>query len=61
MPPAGNVARVSFKLPLPDAFGHTAPPAALHVQVWLAMPAGIGSVTAVPDASTVPVLPTTIV
>ena len=31
--PPGNVARVSFKSPVPLAFGHTAPPVALHVQV----------------------------
>ena len=31
--PAGNVARVWFKSPLPEAFGHTAPPLAAHVQV----------------------------
>ena len=31
--PAGNVANVSFKSPLPDTFGHAAPPLAVHVQV----------------------------
>jgi len=30
---AGNVARISFKSPVPEAFGHTAPPLAAHVQV----------------------------
>ena len=59
--PAGNVASVSFKSPLPEAFGHTAPPVVLHVHVWLAMPVGVGSVTCVPAALTSPVLLATIV
>ena len=59
--PAGNVARVSFTSPVPEAFGHTAPPAALQVQVWLAMPIGAGSVITVPAALTLPVLLATIV
>jgi len=60
-PPAGNVASVSFNAPLPLAFGHTAPPEALHVQAWLAIPVGIGSDTTEPDALTLPVLLATIV
>src|SRR5438445_2491962 len=59
--PAGNVARVAFKSPLPLAFGHTAPPLAAQVQVWLAMPVGAGSATTVPAALTDPVLLATIV
>ena len=59
--PAGNVARVSFRSPVPLAFGHTAPPVALQVHVWLAMPVGAGSVTVVPAALTDPVLLATIV
>ena len=59
--PAGNVANVSFKSPLPEAFGHTAPPLAAQVQVWLAMPIGAGSVTVVPAALTLPVLLATMV
>ena len=31
--PAGRMAMVSFNAPLPLAFGHAAPPLALHVQV----------------------------
>src|SRR5438445_56325 len=59
--PAGNVASVSFKSPAPEAFGQTAPPVALHVQIWLAMPVGAGSVTTVPAALTLPALLATIV
>ena len=59
--PAGNVASVSLKLPLPDAFGHAAPPLAAQVQLWLAMPVGTGSDTTVPAALTLPVLLATIV
>jgi len=59
--PPGNVARVWFKSPVPLAFGHTAPPLAAHVHVWLAMPVGAGSVTVVPAALTDPVLLATIV
>ena len=55
------MANVSFNAPLPLAFGHEAPPLALQVQLWLAMPVGIGSDTTVPAASTVPVLLATIV
>jgi ABC-type transport system involved in cytochrome c biogenesis permease subunit len=58
--PAGNVARVWFTSPLPEAFGHTAPPVAAQVQVWLAMPVGAGSDTIVPAALTLPVLLATI-
>ena len=58
---AAKVARVSLNAPLPEAFGHAAPPLDAHVQVWLAMPVGIGSDTTVPAASTVPVLLATIV
>lgn len=61
MLPAGNVARVSFKFPLPDAFGQAAPPAAPQVHVWLAMPVGAGSDTTEPAALTLPVLLATIV
>ena len=59
--PGGNVARVSFNAPLPLAFGHAAPPLAAQVQLWLAIPAGTGSDTTVPEASTAPVLLATIV
>ena len=59
--PVGNVASVSFTSPLPETFGQTAPPVALHVQVWLAMPIGAGSDTTVPAALTLPVLLATIV
>jgi hypothetical protein len=59
--PAGNVASVSLNAPLPEAFGHTAPLAALHAHVWLVMPAGIGSDTTVPAALTLPMLLATIV
>ena len=59
--PPGKVARVSFKSPPPDAFGQTAPPLALQVQVWLAMPVGAASDTVVPAALTAPVLLATIV
>jgi hypothetical protein len=58
---AGNVASVSLNAPLPFAFGHAAPPLAAQVQVWLAMPVGIGSDTTVPAALTLPVLLATIV
>src|SRR5579883_1793960 len=58
---AGNVASVSFKLPEPEAFGQAAPPVAAQVQVWLAMPVGIGSATTVPAALTLPALVATIV
>jgi hypothetical protein len=58
---AENVARVSFNAPVPLGFGQAAPPLATQVQVWLAMPVGIGSDTTVPAASTVPVLLATIV
>jgi len=58
---AGKVASVSFNAPVPLAFGHTAPPAALQVHAWLAMPVGIGSDTTVPAALTLPVLLATIV
>jgi hypothetical protein len=59
--PAGNVANVSLNAPVPEAFGHTAPPLAAQLQPWLAMPAAIGSATTVPAALTEPVLLTTIV
>jgi len=61
VPPAGNTASVSFKVPLPEAFGHTAPPLAEHAHAWLAIPAGIGSETIVPGAFTDPTLLATIV
>ena len=51
----------SLIAPVPDALVHVAPPLALQVQAWLAMPAGNGSSTVVPSAATTPVLLTTIV
>ena len=59
--PAGKVASVSFKSPVPLAFGQTAPPLAAQVHVWLAIPIGVGSDTTVPAALTLPVLLATIV
>lgn len=58
--PAGKLAIVSLTAPLPLAV-HVAPPLAAQVHVWLAIPVGIGSLTAVPSADTVPVLLTTTV
>src|SRR5579883_1903954 len=59
--PGSNAGKVSFNMPVPLAFGQLPPPLAVHVHVWLAMPAGIGSATTVLSASTEPVLLTTIV
>jgi hypothetical protein len=61
VPPAGNVAKVSFNAPVPLAFGQAAPPLAVQLQPWLAIPLGIGSATTVLAAFTVPVLLTTTV
>lgn len=58
--PAGNVVNVSLIAPVPLG-AQAAPPLAAHVQVWLAMPAGIGSLTVVPSADALPVLLTTTV
>jgi hypothetical protein len=58
--PAGNVAIVSLIAPVPLA-AHVAPPLAAHVQVWLAMPLGTGSLTGVLSAAMTPVLLTVIV
>src|SRR3569623_1193815 len=60
-PPGGNAAMVSYIAPLPLAFGQTAPPAAAQVQVELVRPNGIGSLTTVPFAPTLPVFVTTTV
>ena len=46
----------SFSAPEPETLGHTAPPAAVHVQVWLATPEGTASTTLAPVAGTVPLL-----
>lgn len=59
--PAGNVVSVSLTPPLPLQVAAAAPPAAAQVQVWLAIPAGTGSLTLVPFAGTLPVLVTTTV
>jgi hypothetical protein len=59
--PAGNVAIASLIAPAPDAVVQVAPPLGVHVQLWLATPAGIGSSTGVPSAATTPVFDTTIV
>jgi hypothetical protein len=42
--------------PVPLAFGHTAAPPAVQVQVALTMPLGNGSLTTVFGAATLPVL-----
>jgi hypothetical protein len=59
--PAGNVAIVSLIAPLPLGVVHAAPPLAAQVHVWLATPAGIGSLTGVPFAAMTPVFETTTV
>jgi hypothetical protein len=59
--PAGNVAIVSLIAPLPLGVVHAAPPLATQVHVWLATPAGIGSLTGVPFAAMTPVFETTTV
>ena len=59
-PPAGNVPIVSLSAPLPLA-AQVAPPLGAQVHVWLAMPAGIGSLTGVSSADTDPVFVTVIV
>ena len=48
---------MSLIAPVPLA-AHVAPAFAAHVQVWLAMPVGIGSLTVVPFAATGPLLVT---
>jgi hypothetical protein len=55
--PAGNGVIVSLTAPLPLAV-HVAPPLGTQVQVWLAMPVGIGSDTVVPSAALEPVFVT---
>ena len=57
---AGNVASVWLIAPVPLAVGQTAPPDAVQVQLWLAIPVGSGSVTGVPFAGITPVFDTTI-
>ena len=58
--PAGKVAMVSATAPVPLAV-QVAPPAAAQLQLWAVMPAGIGSLTVVPSAATVPLFVTTTV
>jgi hypothetical protein len=57
-PPDGNVGIDSAIAPLPFAFAQTAPPVERHVHDVDAMPAGSGSLTCVPSASTAPVFVT---
>ena len=47
--------------PLPDPFGHVAPPALLHAHANATMPAGNGSLTVALLTATVPALVTVIV
>ena len=52
---------MSLIAPTPEPVVHDAPPLGTQVHAWLAMPAGIGSSTGVPLASTTPVFDTTMV
>jgi hypothetical protein len=58
--PAGKLVSVSLIAPDPLAV-QVAPPLAVQVHVWLAMPAATGSVTSVLSAATGPVFDTVIV
>jgi hypothetical protein len=58
LPPTGNVLNVSLSAPLPLHAVSTTPLLGTHVHVWLAIPAGNGSLTVVPLATTLPVFVT---